>query len=89
MMISKERKAEIIKEFGGSDANTGLAEVQIALLTEDIANMTEHLKEHKKDVPTRRTLLKKVAQRRHLLDFLIKKDVNRYKEIIAKLGLRK
>lgn len=88
-MISKQRKAEIIKEFGGSSANTGLSEVQIALLTEDITNMTAHLQSHKKDVPTRRTLLKKVAQRRHLLDFLIKNDVERYKAIIAKLGLRK
>ncbi|PPE05073.1 30S ribosomal protein S15 [Entomoplasma ellychniae] len=88
-MISKQRKAEIISEFGGNANNTGLAEVQIALLTEDIKNMTVHLQDHKKDVPTRRTLLKKVAQRRHLLDFLIKNDVQRYKDIIAKLGLRK
>ncbi|AUF83511.1 30S ribosomal protein S15 [Mesoplasma syrphidae] len=88
-MVSKERKLELIKEFGGSEKNTGLAEVQVAILTEDIANMTEHLKVHKKDVPTRRTLLKKVAQRRHLLDFLARNDVNRYKAIIEKLGLRK
>lgn len=88
-MVSKERKAQLVQEFGGSALDTGRAEVQIAILTEDINNMTEHLKMHKKDVPTRRTLLKKVAQRRHLLDFLTRKDVNRYKEVITKLGLRK
>ncbi|ATZ17266.1 30S ribosomal protein S15 [Williamsoniiplasma luminosum] len=88
-MVSKERKAELIKEFGGNEKNTGLAEVQIAILTEDIKNMTQHLQAHTKDVPTRRTLLKKVAQRRHLLEFLTKEDVNRYKNVIEKLGIRK
>ncbi|WP_026389507.1 30S ribosomal protein S15 [[Acholeplasma] multilocale] len=88
-MVSKERKLELINEFGGSEKNTGLAEVQIAILTEDIKNMTAHLQIHRKDVPTRRTLLKKVAQRRHLLQFLARNDVNRYKSIIEKLGLRK
>ncbi|ABC01616.1 30S ribosomal protein S15 [Mycoplasma capricolum] len=88
-MISKEQKLALIKEFGGSEKNTGLAEVQIAILTAEISNMTEHLKMHKKDIPTRRSLLKKVAQRRHFLDYLVKKDVNRYKEIIEKLGIRK
>jgi len=88
-MVSKEQKLALIKEFGGTEKNTGLAEVQIAILTAEISNMTEHLKEHKKDVPTRRTLLKKVAQRRHFLDYLVKKDVNRYKAIIEKLGIRK
>ncbi|ATZ18702.1 30S ribosomal protein S15 [Williamsoniiplasma somnilux] len=88
-MVSKEQKLELIKQFGGAESNTGLSEVQIAILTADIKNMTEHLQIHKKDVPTRRTLLKKVAQRRHLLDYLAKKDVNRYKAIIEKLGIRK
>ncbi|WP_031543183.1 30S ribosomal protein S15 [Mesoplasma photuris] len=88
-MVSKERKLELIKEFGGSEKNTGLAEVQIAILTEDIKNMTAHLQIHKKDVPTRRTLLKKVAQRRHFTEYLAKNDVVRYKAIIEKLGLRK
>ncbi|PPE05503.1 30S ribosomal protein S15 [Williamsoniiplasma lucivorax] len=88
-MVSKARKAELIKEFGGTEKNTGLSEVQIAILTEDIKNMTEHLKIHTKDVPTRRTLLKKVAQRRHLLEYLTRNDVKRYKDIIEKLGIRK
>ncbi|MCL8211235.1 30S ribosomal protein S15 [Mesoplasma sp. JKS002658] len=88
-MVSKTRKAELVQQFGGSTLDTGKPEVQIAILTEDINNMTEHLKIHKKDVPTRRTLLKKVAQRRHLLDYLTRKDVNRYKEVVAALGLRK
>nr|WP_236681627.1 30S ribosomal protein S15 [Mycoplasma yeatsii] len=89
MMISKQDKLALIKELGGSEKNTGLAEVQIAILTKEIANMTEHLKVHKKDVPTRRSLLKKVAQRRHFLNYLVRKDVNRYKAIIEKLGIRK
>lgn len=88
-MVLKERKLELIQEFGGSEKNTGLSEVQIAILTEDIKNMTAHLQIHKKDIPTRRTLLKKVAQRRHLLDYLARNDVNRYKSVIEKLGIRK
>ncbi|ATZ20095.1 30S ribosomal protein S15 [Mesoplasma lactucae] len=88
-MVTKERKAELIQQFGGSNKDTGRPEVQIAILTEDINNMTDHLRTHKKDVPTRRSLLKKVAQRRHLLDYLTRKDVNRYKDVIEQLGLRK
>ncbi|ATZ16473.1 small subunit ribosomal protein S15 [Entomoplasma freundtii] len=88
-MVSKSRKAELTQTYGGNENNTGIAEVQIAILTEDIKNLTEHLQIHKKDVPTRRTLLKKVAQRRHLLDYLAKQDANRYKNIIGQLGLRK
>jgi small subunit ribosomal protein S15 len=88
-MISKERKAELITKYGNNPQDTGKPEVQIALLTEEINTITDHLKEHKKDVPSRRALLKKVAQRRHLLDYLTRNDVERYKAIIADLGLRK
>ncbi|AHI53049.1 30S ribosomal protein S15 [Spiroplasma culicicola] len=88
-MVSRSQKTDIIKQHGNNDKDTGKAEVQIALLTTDIANLTEHLNIHKKDITSRRSLLKKVAQRRHLLNFLLKKDVNRYKAIIEKLGLRK
>lgn len=88
-MVSKEQKAKFVKEFGGNEKNTGSIEAQIAILTGHIQNLTAHLQIHKKDVPTRRTLLKKVAQRRHLLDYLARHDVNRYKEVIAKLGIRK
>ncbi|AXK51253.1 MULTISPECIES: 30S ribosomal protein S15 [Spiroplasma] len=88
-MVLKARKAEIIKEFGQNDKDTGRAEVQIALLTDDIRNLTEHLQLHKKDITSRRSLLKKVSQRKHHLNFLIKNDFERYKAIIAKLNLRK
>jgi small subunit ribosomal protein S15 len=88
-MLTKERKAELIKTFGTNPADTGRPEVQIAILTDEINIITEHLKMHKKDVPTRRALLKKVAQRRHLLNYLTRQDVERYKSIIASLGLRK
>ncbi|WP_338969307.1 30S ribosomal protein S15 [Spiroplasma endosymbiont of Labia minor] len=88
-MISKERKTEIINAYGATDKDTGRPEVQIALLTENIENLTGHLQLHKKDITSRRSLLKKVAQRRHLLNFLIKTDVERYKTIIAKLNIRK
>ncbi|QEH61736.1 30S ribosomal protein S15 [Spiroplasma chinense] len=88
-MVSKRQKTEIIGTFGSNANDTGKAEVQIALLTTNIANLTEHLAIHKKDITSRRSLLKKVAQRRHLLNFLLKKDVERYKAIIEKLGIRK
>jgi len=88
-MISKETKSKLITKYGENKNDTGRPEVQIAILTEEINNITEHLKTHNKDVPTRRALLKKVAQRRHLLDYLTRKDVKRYKNIIAALGLRK
>ena len=83
------RKQEIIKEFGRHEGDTGSPEVQIALLTERINELTEHLKVHKKDNHSRRGLLKMVGKRRNLLNYLAKKDVNRYREIVAKLGLRK
>ena len=88
-MISKEAKAEIIEKYKRDEKDTGSPEVQIALLTERINELTEHLKVHKKDNHSRRGLLKMVGKRRNLLNYLAKKDVNRYREIVAKLGLRK
>lgn len=89
MALTKERKQEIIREFGGSEKNTGTVEAQVALLTERINLLTEHLKVHKKDFSTRRGLLKLVGQRTALLRYLQKQDVNRYRELIKRLGLRK
>lgn len=88
-MISKESKAEIIAKYKRDEKDTGSPEVQIALLTERINELTEHLKVHQKDNHSRRGLLKMVGKRRNLLNYLAKKDVNRYREIVAKLGLRK
>ena len=88
-MISKESKAEIIAKYKRDEKDTGSPEVQIALLTERINELTEHLKVHVKDNHSRRGLLKMVGKRRNLLNYLAKKDVNRYREIVAKLGLRK
>ncbi|MGM9552496.1 MAG: 30S ribosomal protein S15 [Clostridia bacterium] len=87
--MTPERKAEIIKEFQLSPTDTGSPEVQIALLTERINHLNEHLKEFKKDHHSRRGLLMMVGKRRGLLDYLTKKDINRYRAIVAKLGLRK
>ena len=89
MALSKEVKAEITKKYAKSENDTGSAEVQIAILTEEINRLTEHLKEHKHDFHSRRGLLKKVGQRRSLLQYLIKTDVTRYREIVKSLGLRK
>lgn len=88
-MISKEKKAEIIAKYGRTPNDTGSPEVQIALLTERINELTEHLKTHKKDHHSRRGLLKMVGQRRGLLDYLKRTDIDRYREIVDKLGLRK
>ena len=88
-MISKESKAEIIEKYKRDEKDTGSPEVQIALLTERINELTEHLKVHKKDNHSRRGLLKMVGKRRNLLNYLAKKDVNRYREIVEKLNLRK
>ena len=85
----KEAKAKLIKDFAKNDKDTGSTEVQIAILTEEINNLTEHLKEHKHDFHSRRGMLKKVGQRRSLLNYLIKNDVTRYREIVKSLGLRK
>lgn len=88
-MISKEMKSEIIGKYKRDEKDTGSPEVQIALLTERINELTEHLKVHQKDNHSRRGLLKMVGKRRNLLNYLSKKDINRYREIVDKLGLRK
>lgn len=86
--VSKERKLAIIKDFGGSEKNTGSAPVQIALLTERINHLTEHLKGHKKDVHSRRGLLLMVAQRAKLLKYLNAEDVDGYRKLTEKLNIR-
>ena len=88
-MISKEKKAAIIAEYGRKPGDTGSPEVQIAVLTKRINDLTEHLKTHKKDHHSRRGLLKMVGHRRNLLAYLQKADIERYRNIIAKLGIRK
>ena len=88
-MISKDMKTQIIEKYKRDEKDTGSPEVQIALLTERINELTEHLKVHKKDKHSRRGMLKMVGKRRNLLNYLAKKDVNRYREIVEKLGLRK
>ena len=87
--MTKERKQEIIATYRRDEKDTGSPEVQIALLTERISNLTEHLKTHQKDNHSRRGLLKMVGKRRNLLNYLAKKDVQRYRDIVEKLGLRK
>jgi small subunit ribosomal protein S15 len=89
MTITAERKAEIIKDNARSEGDSGSPEVQIAILTERIVNLTEHFKTHAKDNHSRRGLLMMVNNRRSLLDYLKKKDAGRYSALIAKLGLRK
>ena len=89
MALTKEKKAEIVKRFAKDEKDTGSAEVQIAILTEEIRALTEHLKEHKHDFHSRRGMLKKVGQQRSLLNYLKNKDVTRYREVVKKLGLRK
>ena len=88
-MITAAKKAEIIKEFHLSEGDTGSPEVQIAILTYRINDLNEHLKEHAKDHHSRRGLLKMVGQRRNLLAYLKDKDLERYRSLIARLGLRK
>ena len=87
--MTKERKQEIIAEYRRDETDTGSSEVQIAILTERIAELTEHLKVHSKDNHSRRGLLKMIGKRRNLLNYLSKTDVERYRAIVAKLGLRK
>lgn len=89
MALTKEKKQEIIKEFAKSEKDTGSAEVQIAILSKEIEELTEHLKVHIHDHHSRRGLLKKVGQRRNMLQYLAKKDIQSYREVIKKLGLRK
>jgi len=88
-MLMKEEKTAIIAENKLHDTDTGSPEVQIAVLTKRINDLTEHLKTHKKDHASRRGLLKMVGRRRNLLNYLQKKDIERYRAIVAKLGLRK
>ena len=88
MSITAERKTELINEFGITKDDTGSPEVQVAVLTERIVNLTEHLKTHKKDFHSRRGLLMMVGQRRRLLDYVKRKKLERYETIIKKLGLR-
>ena len=88
-MITTEQKKEIIAKYGKKPEDTGSPEVQIALLSARIADLTEHLKTHKKDHHSRRGMLKMVGQRRGLLDYLKRTDIERYRAIVEKLGLRK
>ena len=87
--ISKEKREEIFKEYGGNEKNSGSIEGQIALFTFRIAGLTSHLKDNKKDHSSRRALLTLVGKRKRLLTYLNKKDINRYREIIEKLNIRK
>ena len=88
-MISKEKKAEIIAQYGRKAGDTGSPEVQIALLSARIADLTEHLKTHKKDHHSRRGMLKMIGKRRNLLAYLKDVDIERYRSLIERLGLRK
>ncbi len=87
--MNKERKEEVIKTYRRDEKDTGSPEVQIALLTERINDLTDHLKNNPKDNHSRRGLLMMVGNRRNLLNYLAKKDIQRYRDIVAKLGLRK
>ena len=89
MALTQERKSEIVAKFGESAQDTGNTRVQIALLTERINELTEHLRSHKKDHHSRRGLLMLVGRRRRLLDYLRRNDVDRYRALIAELGLRR
>ena len=89
MALTKEGKAKVINKFRRDSKDTGSPEVQIAILTEEITNLTNHLKEHKHDYHSRRGLLKKVGRRRNLLNYLKKNDIAKYREVLEKLGLRK
>lgn len=87
-MIDKKRKAQVIKKFATHENDTGSSEVQIALLTEEIKNLTEHLKQHKKDFSSRRGLLRKVAERRKLLKYLQKENPESFTELVKRLKLK-
>jgi ribosomal protein S15, bacterial/organelle len=89
MTITADRKAELIKEYATKPGDTGSPEVQVAVLSERIANLTEHFKGHAKDNHSRRGLIKMVSQRRRLLDYVKATDVKRYEALIARLGLRR
>ena len=89
MSLTAEKKKEIISTYGDSEANTGSTEAQVALFTNRIQHLTDHLKKHRKDYSTQRALLKLVGKRRRLLDYLKQKDIERYRAIIKSLKLRK
>lgn len=89
MSITAERKQELIKEYAIKDSDTGSPEVQVAILTERINNLTGHFKSHKKDNHSRRGLLKMVSQRRRLLNYVKNNDENRYQDLIKRLGIRR
>ena len=89
MSIEKDKTIEIIKDFGSNETDSGSADVQVAILTERIKNLTEHLKTHKKDFGSRRGLLSMVGQRRNLLKYIKNKNEDRYLDLIKKLGLRR
>ena len=89
MSITNDRKAELVEEFGKDNKDTGSAAVQVAILTERIVNLTEHMKTHKKDFGSRRGLLTMVGKRRHLLDYIRRGDDDAYKALIEKLGIRR
>ena len=88
-MLTKEKIAEITKEFGRKEGDTGSVEVQVALLTNQINALTEHMKVNKKDYSSNRGLLKMVGRRKNMLEYLKKSDVNRYRDLVKALGLRK
>lgn len=88
-MLTQERKSEIVTKFGGSASNTGLPEVQIALLTEHISDLSKHIEQNPKDHHNRRGLIKMVSKRRKLLDYLTQTNIKRYREVIAALNIRK
>ena len=89
MSISAERKQELVKEYATKSGDTGSPEVQVAILSERIAHLTEHLKVHKGDHHTRRGLMKLIGRRRRLLDYVRENDVERYRQLISRLGLRR
>ena len=89
LSITKERTAELIKEFGKGEGDSGSPEVQIAILTERISNLTEHFKGHTHDHHSRRGLYLLIGKRRRLLDYLMKEDIERYRALIARLGIRR
>ncbi|AEB06955.1 SSU ribosomal protein S15P [Coriobacterium glomerans PW2] len=88
MTISKERKAELIREYGANEHDSGNSKVQVAILTDRVRELTEHMKSHQKDFHTRRGLLMLVGRRRRLLSYIKRHDVLEYRELIAKLGIR-
>lgn len=88
-MISSEQKAELVRQYGKGDGDTGAPEVQIAILTHRISELSDHLKTHPKDYSTQRGLISMVGKRRRLLNYLIDRDIERYRTIIKQLGIRK